>query len=74
MTGEGGFEEVTLEAGDSDEAVAGDVLGTSVDEPRVLIDHQVGPREQGPAALEFFTEVKAVYVDYTGQARKGSLY
>ena len=34
----------------------------------------VGPREQGPAALEFFTEVKAVYVDYTGQARKGSLY
>jgi aldehyde dehydrogenase (NAD+) len=34
----------------------------------------VGPREQGTTALEFFTEVKAVYVDYTGQARKGSLY
>jgi alpha-ketoglutaric semialdehyde dehydrogenase len=34
----------------------------------------VGPREQGPVALEFFTEVKTVYVDYTGQARKGSLY
>jgi len=34
----------------------------------------VGPREQGHTALEFFTEVKAVYVDYTGQARKGSLY
>jgi aldehyde dehydrogenase (NAD+) len=34
----------------------------------------VGPREQGETALEFFTEVKAVYVDYTGQARKGSLY
>jgi alpha-ketoglutaric semialdehyde dehydrogenase len=34
----------------------------------------VGPREQGSGALEFFTEVKAVYVDYTGQARKGSLY
>jgi alpha-ketoglutaric semialdehyde dehydrogenase len=34
----------------------------------------VGPREQGQTALEFFTEVKAVYVDYTGQARKGSLY
>jgi aldehyde dehydrogenase (NAD+) len=34
----------------------------------------VGPREQGVEALEFFTEVKAVYVDYTGQARKGSLY
>jgi acyl-CoA reductase-like NAD-dependent aldehyde dehydrogenase len=34
----------------------------------------VGPREQGETALEFFTEVKSVYVDYTGQARKGSLY
>jgi aldehyde dehydrogenase (NAD+) len=34
----------------------------------------VGPREQGETALEFFTEVKAVYIDYTGQARKGSLY
>jgi aldehyde dehydrogenase (NAD+) len=34
----------------------------------------VGPREQGPNALDFFTEVKTVYVDYTGSARKGSLY
>jgi acyl-CoA reductase-like NAD-dependent aldehyde dehydrogenase len=34
----------------------------------------VGPREQGTTALEFFTEVKTVYLDYTGQARKGSLY
>ena len=34
----------------------------------------LGPREQGETALEFFTEVKSVYVDYTGQARKGSLY
>jgi len=34
----------------------------------------VGPREQGPTALEFFTEVKTVYVDYTGQARKSSIY
>jgi aldehyde dehydrogenase (NAD+) len=34
----------------------------------------VGPREQGPGALDFFTEVKTVYVDYTGSARKGSLY
>jgi alpha-ketoglutaric semialdehyde dehydrogenase len=34
----------------------------------------VGPREQGETALEFFTEVKSVYIDYTGQARKGSLY
>jgi aldehyde dehydrogenase (NAD+) len=34
----------------------------------------VGPREQGTTALEFFTEVKTVYVDYTGRARRGSLY
>ncbi len=34
----------------------------------------VGPREQGPGALEFFTEVKTVYVDYTGQSRKSSFY
>jgi aldehyde dehydrogenase (NAD+) len=34
----------------------------------------VGPREQGSGALEFFTEVKAVYVDYTGQARRTSIY
>ncbi|HEV7499060.1 MAG TPA: aldehyde dehydrogenase family protein [Vicinamibacteria bacterium] len=34
----------------------------------------LGPREQGETALEFFTEVKSVYIDYTGQARKGSLY
>jgi aldehyde dehydrogenase (NAD+) len=34
----------------------------------------VGPREQGSACLEFFTELKAVYVDYTGEARKSSLY
>jgi acyl-CoA reductase-like NAD-dependent aldehyde dehydrogenase len=34
----------------------------------------VGPREQGSGSLEFFTEVKTVYVDYTGAARKGSLY
>jgi aldehyde dehydrogenase (NAD+) len=34
----------------------------------------VGPREQGHTALEFFTEVKTVYVDYTGQSRKSSFY
>ena len=34
----------------------------------------VGPREQGSTAIEFFTEIKTVYVDYTGSARKGSLY
>jgi hypothetical protein len=34
----------------------------------------VGPREQGPTAIEFFTELKTVYVDYTGAARKRSIY
>ena len=34
----------------------------------------VGPREQGPTAVEFFTELKTVYVDYTGQSRKTSIY
>jgi aldehyde dehydrogenase (NAD+) len=37
-------------------------------------DTGVGPREQGPNALEFFTEIKSVYVDYTGEGRKSSLY
>ena len=26
----------------------------------------IGQREQGSVALDFFTEIKAVYVDYTG--------
>ena len=34
----------------------------------------VGPREQGSTAMEFFTEVKTVYVDYTGQSRKSGFY
>lgn len=34
----------------------------------------VGPREQGTAAIEFFTELKTVYVDYTGEGRKSSIY
>ncbi len=34
----------------------------------------VGPREQGVTAVEFFTELKSVYVDYTGSARKTSVY
>jgi aldehyde dehydrogenase (NAD+) len=34
----------------------------------------VGPREQGSTASEFFTEIKTVYVDYTGQSRKSSVY
>ena len=34
----------------------------------------VGPREQGPTAIEFFTEWKTVYIDYTGAVRGGNLY
>ncbi|NUN16486.1 MAG: aldehyde dehydrogenase family protein [Myxococcales bacterium] len=34
----------------------------------------IGPREMGPNAIEFFTEVKSVYVDYTGTARTGNTY
>ncbi len=37
-------------------------------------DTGVGPREQGSSAVEFFTEVKTVYVDYTGAPRKSSIY
>jgi aldehyde dehydrogenase (NAD+) len=37
-------------------------------------DTGVGPREQGTTAVEFFTELKAVYVDYTGASRKSSVY
>jgi aldehyde dehydrogenase (NAD+) len=34
----------------------------------------VGYREQGSVAIDFFTELKAVYVDYTGKKREGNLY
>jgi len=34
----------------------------------------VGLREQGRVAMDFFTELKAVYVDYTGRKREGNLY
>ena len=34
----------------------------------------VGHREQGSVAIDFFTELKAVYVDYTGKRREGNLY
>jgi alpha-ketoglutaric semialdehyde dehydrogenase len=34
----------------------------------------VGPREQGTTALDFYSEIKTVYVDYTGQSRKTSVY
>ncbi|MDQ3804015.1 MAG: aldehyde dehydrogenase family protein, partial [Acidobacteriota bacterium] len=34
----------------------------------------VGAFEQGSAALDFYTELKVVYVDYTGRKREGNLY
>lgn len=34
----------------------------------------VGPREQGSTSLDFYTELKVVYVDYTGRKREGNLY
>ena len=34
----------------------------------------VGAREMGTEAIEFFTELKTVYIDYTGQKREGNIY
>lgn len=34
----------------------------------------LGAREQGSTSLDFYTELKVVYVDYTGQKREGNLY
>ncbi len=34
----------------------------------------IGPREQGKTAVEFFSEWKTVYIDYTGGFRGGNLY
>ncbi len=34
----------------------------------------IGPREQGKTAIEFYTELKTVYVDYTGQVRQTKIY
>jgi aldehyde dehydrogenase (NAD+) len=34
----------------------------------------IGDREQGSTALDFYTELKVVYVDYTGRKREGHLY
>ena len=34
----------------------------------------VGLREQGRVALDFFTELKVVYVDYTGARRESNIY
>jgi aldehyde dehydrogenase (NAD+) len=34
----------------------------------------IGEREQGSTALDFYTDLKVVYVDYTGRKREGNLY
>ena len=34
----------------------------------------IGPREQGTEVFEFYTEVKTVYMDYTGKKRETSMY
>jgi aldehyde dehydrogenase (NAD+) len=34
----------------------------------------VGAREMGPSAIEFWSEIKTVYIDYTGTKREGNLY
>ncbi len=34
----------------------------------------IGPREQGRTAIDFYTEVKTVYVDYTGKKRETHVY
>jgi aldehyde dehydrogenase (NAD+) len=37
-------------------------------------DSSVGPREVGHAAIDFYTDTKIVYIDYTGRKREGALY
>jgi aldehyde dehydrogenase (NAD+) len=34
----------------------------------------IGDREQGSTTLDFYTELKVVYIDYTGAQRTGNLY
>ena len=34
----------------------------------------IGAREQGSTSLDFYTELKVVYVDFTGRKREGNLY
>jgi aldehyde dehydrogenase (NAD+) len=34
----------------------------------------LGAREQGSTSLDFYTDLKVVYVDYTGRKREGNLY
>lgn len=34
----------------------------------------VGDREQGPSALDFYSDVKVIYIDFTGAARTSKFY
>lgn len=34
----------------------------------------IGPREQGVEVFEFYTEIKTVYMDYTGKKRESNIY
>jgi aldehyde dehydrogenase (NAD+) len=34
----------------------------------------LGERESGSTAIDFYSEIKVVYVDYTGRKREGKLY
>jgi aldehyde dehydrogenase (NAD+) len=34
----------------------------------------VGLREMGRVAVDFFTELKTVYIDYTGRKRESNIY
>jgi len=37
-------------------------------------ESSVGPREVGHAAMDFYTDIKIVYVDYTARKRESSIY
>jgi len=37
-------------------------------------DSSVGPREVGHAAIDFYTDTKIVYLDYTGRKRESAIY
>ncbi len=34
----------------------------------------IGPREQGTEVFEFYTEIKSVYIDFTGKKRETNIY
>ena len=34
----------------------------------------IGPREQGTEVFDFYTEIKTVYIDFTGKKRETNIY